>query len=77
MGVARAVVFGGVSVLPAILVGVIFFLILGGANEDWASWMWVSSGDIQYVLFNVFFFFINQRHTHTHIHLLQRREMEQ
>ncbi|MBT4059136.1 MAG: hypothetical protein HOE69_02365 [Euryarchaeota archaeon] len=41
MGVARAVVFGGVSVLPAILVGVIFFLILGGANEDWASWMWV------------------------------------
>ncbi len=40
MGVARAVVFGGVSVLPAMLIGVILFLIMGGANEDWSNWMW-------------------------------------
>lgn len=40
MGVARGVVFGGVSIFPALLIGVIIFLILGGANQDWASWMW-------------------------------------
>jgi|TARA_B110000014_G_C20110066_1_gene584574 hypothetical protein len=40
MGAARAVVFGGVMILPALLVGVVLFLILGGANEDWADWMW-------------------------------------
>ena len=40
MGVTRAVVFGGISILPAMLIGVILFLILGGANQDWANWMW-------------------------------------
>jgi|TARA_B100000809_G_scaffold257700_1_gene299724 ABC-type spermidine/putrescine transport system permease subunit I len=40
MGAARAVVFGGVVTLPALLIGVVLFLILGGANEDWANWMW-------------------------------------
>jgi len=40
MGAARAVVFGGVMILPALLVGVVLFLIFGGANEDWANWMW-------------------------------------
>ena len=40
MGAARAVVFGGVSVFPAILIGIIFFLIMGGADQDWANWMW-------------------------------------
>lgn len=40
MGVARAVVFGGVSIFPALLIGVILFLIMGGANQEWANWMW-------------------------------------
>lgn len=40
MGAARGVVFGGVSVFPAILIGVILFLIMGGADQEWANWMW-------------------------------------
>ena len=40
MGAARAVVFGGVSIFPAMLVGVVLFLIMGGANQDFANWMW-------------------------------------
>tara|TARA_B100001750_G_C15126698_1_gene407789 strand:- start:132 stop:338 length:207 start_codon:yes stop_codon:yes gene_type:complete len=40
MGAARGIVFGGVSVFPAMLVGVVLFLIMGGADQDWANWMW-------------------------------------
>ena len=41
MGVARAVVFAGVSFLPAILVGIFAFMAMGGPDQDWADWMWL------------------------------------
>ncbi len=40
MGAARGMVFAGVSFLPSILVGVIIFLLLGGADQEWSNWMW-------------------------------------
>jgi hypothetical protein len=41
MGAARGVVFAGVSFLPSILVGLFAFMIMGGPNQEWATWMWL------------------------------------
>ena len=41
MGVARAVVFAGVSFLPAILVGIVDLMAMGGPGQDGATWMWL------------------------------------
>ena len=41
MGVARAIAFSVAAFLPAILVGIISFWVMGGADQEWASWMWL------------------------------------
>jgi len=41
MGIARAVVFAGVAFFPAVLLGLGLFILLGGADKPFATWMWV------------------------------------
>jgi hypothetical protein len=42
MGILRAVIFGVVAVFPALILGLVSYLLFGGQAEstDWETWMY-------------------------------------